>query len=83
MPEMDGFETIRKIRDEQLSSAPIIALTALAMKDDQTRCIEAGANAYTSKPVKLKLLAAMIHNHLQEEQKSLIPAEKNFLHPLQ
>ncbi|MBP0010094.1 MULTISPECIES: PAS domain S-box protein [unclassified Roseofilum] len=61
MPEMDGLEAIKKIRqDLQLVDIPIIALTALAMEGDRDRTLEAGANEYLSKPVKLKQLVTLI-----------------------
>ncbi|MEB3231244.1 MAG: ATP-binding protein, partial [Leptolyngbyaceae bacterium] len=57
MPGMDGLEAMRQIRQqENLRGMQIIALTALAMKGDRERCIEAGANHYLSKPVRLKHL---------------------------
>jgi CheY-like chemotaxis protein len=61
LPEMDGYETIRAIRNmygfEQL---PIIALTAKAMKGDREKCIEAGASDYISKPVDTEQLLALL-----------------------
>jgi CheY-like chemotaxis protein/anti-sigma regulatory factor (Ser/Thr protein kinase) len=58
MPILDGLSAIQQIRsDQQFSQLPIVALTALAMASDQNRCLEAGANDYLSKPVKLKKLA--------------------------
>ncbi len=61
MPEMDGFETITKIRGElKLTELPIIAVTAKAMKEDKERCIEVGANDYMSKPIDSKALLLMI-----------------------
>lgn len=54
MPEMDGYETMREIRkQEKYKKLPIIALTAKAMKEDQKKCMDAGANAYLSKPVNI------------------------------
>ncbi|QIR37602.1 response regulator [Tolypothrix sp. PCC 7910] len=61
MPGMDGLEAIRQIRiHDSLASIPIIALTALAMPQDREKCLEAGADEYLSKPVKLKQLNAII-----------------------
>lgn len=65
MPGMDGLEAIKQIRHTCKLSTPIVALTALAMKGDSDRCLKAGADAYVSKPTKLKQLAATIQNLLQ------------------
>jgi CheY-like chemotaxis protein len=52
MPEMDGIDTMRAIREiQQFRKLPIIAVTAKAMKGDREKCIEAGAWDYLSKPV--------------------------------
>ncbi|MTH54784.1 response regulator [Bacillus mangrovi] len=61
MPIMDGYETMKAIRQERLmTDVPIIALTAKAMKNDREKCIEAGASDYISKPLKIEqLLSAM------------------------
>ncbi len=62
MPIMDGFETLRIMRgDDKLKSNKVIALTALAMKGDMERCMEAGANDYCTKPVDIDLLVKKIN----------------------
>jgi PAS domain S-box-containing protein len=61
MPEVDGLTAIRQLRhDPNFGNIPIIALTALAMASDRERCLEAGANDYLSKPVRLKELTELI-----------------------
>jgi signal transduction histidine kinase/DNA-binding response OmpR family regulator/CHASE3 domain sensor protein len=60
MPEMDGLEATREIRkDPQFARLPIIALTANAMIDDRTRCLEAGANDYIAKPLDVDKLLSL------------------------
>jgi CheY-like chemotaxis protein len=66
MPEMDGFETIRKLREDPLLAAlPIIALTAKAMKGDREKCIDAGAWDYLSKPVDTELMIGVLQAWLR------------------
>jgi len=61
MPEMDGYETIQKIRREHKNSTlPIVAVTAKAMKGDREKCIEAGASDYITKPVKIDQLLSLM-----------------------
>jgi signal transduction histidine kinase len=50
MPEMDGYETTRYIRNDLKLQTPIIAMTATAMKGEQRQCIESGMNEYMTKP---------------------------------
>ena len=66
MPEMDGLEATRLLKaDEELCHIPIIALTALAMGGDRERCLEAGVDAYVSKPVSLKKVTEVIEDLLK------------------
>jgi HAMP domain-containing protein/signal transduction histidine kinase/DNA-binding response OmpR family regulator len=61
MPEMDGYETMQKIRREHKnSSLPIIAVTAKAMKGDRQKCLEAGASDYITKPLKIDQLLSLM-----------------------
>jgi len=61
MPEMDGYETIRRIRgDSRFRTLPIVALTAKAMKGDREKCLEAGASDYIAKPVNTEQLLSLL-----------------------
>jgi CheY-like chemotaxis protein len=61
MPEMDGYETMRAIRQiAEFRSLPIVAVTAKAMKGDRAKCIEAGASDYITKPVDLDQLFSVL-----------------------
>jgi len=61
MPEMDGYETMRAIRQiPEFRTLPIIAVTAKAMKGDRAKCIEAGASDYITKPVDLDQLFSVL-----------------------
>ena len=68
MPEMDGLEATRAIREYESHSAthiPIVALTAHAMKGDRERCLAAGMDAYVTKPIRSKELERVIRESVQ------------------
>jgi CheY-like chemotaxis protein len=66
MPEMDGYETMRRIRNKpQFKLLPIIALTAKAMKGDREKCLEAGASDYVAKPVNSDQLLSLVRMWLR------------------
>ena len=66
MPVLDGLEATRRLRANSATAAiPIITLTALAMPEDSLRCLEAGANAYLSKPLNLAELDRIILEQLK------------------
>ena len=61
MPEMDGLEATRRIRQNpKWAGLPIISLTAKAMRDDQEKCLAAGANDYVAKPIDVDKLLSLI-----------------------
>ena len=63
MPDMDGYEAIREIReDNRFKNLPIIAVTAQAMVGDKERILKAGAAAYVSKPIDIDILMKVLNN---------------------
>ena len=67
MPEMDGFETTRYIRNsiqESISTTPIIAMTASALVSERAKCLASGMNDYISKPFQAKELYEKISSQL-------------------
>ena len=81
MPEMGGFEATARIREQEQTTGrhlPIIAMTAYAMKGDRERCLEAGMDAYLSKPIQaqdlLRAVSEMAGIGRQDLQDDLLPA---------
>ncbi len=81
MPEMDGFEAAKKIREKEKDSGrhiPVIALTAHALKGDRERCLEAGMDGYLSKPIKPQELFEAVEkvfaldSQLQEDERDQV-----------
>lgn len=68
MPEMDGFEAIKQIREFN-KKVVIIAQTAYALAGDREKLLEAGCNDYISKPIKKDVLMKMLSKHLSEINK--------------
>jgi CheY-like chemotaxis protein len=64
MPEMDGFEATRQIREKGFTDIPIVAMTANAMKGDREKCLEAGMNDYISKPIKREIVFKILEERL-------------------
>jgi CheY-like chemotaxis protein len=61
MPDMDGYETMREIRQvPEFRTLPILALTAKAMKGDREKCLDAGASDYIAKPVNTDQLLSLM-----------------------
>ena len=81
MPEMDGLEATRRIRDAERQGGvahaqpvPIVALTANALKGDREQCLDAGMNSYLSKPLNPDELLRSIGSLLQLEERKKAPA---------
>jgi two-component system, sensor histidine kinase and response regulator len=67
MPEMDGFEATRILRERETTSGrhqPVVAMTALAMNGDKERCIEAGLDGYLSKPIRPQELDEVLERYI-------------------
>jgi len=66
MPGIDGLEATRRLKaDPRTAEIPVVSLTAFARLSDATRCFEAGAVGYLSKPVDFAALDAMLATHLR------------------
>jgi two-component system, sensor histidine kinase and response regulator len=73
MPEMDGFEATKRIREKEQASGthqPIIALTAHAMKGDRERCLASGMDDYLNKPIRPDELDEILERYLALRTKS-------------
>ena len=77
MPEMDGFEATRVIREKEASThqhIPIIAMTAHAMKGDRERCLAAGMDGYIAKPIRPADLVAEIERYTRRAEQTPQPS---------
>ena len=69
MPDMDGMEVLRKIREKRvMETLPVIMCTALHASEDVVRALEAGANDYVTKPVDLSVALARIHAQVDRKR---------------
>lgn len=79
MPEMDGLEATRRIRERERRSGthiPIVALTAHVAQEDRDRCLNAGMDGHLPKPVRLKQLADALERMVpsgRARSKSVLP----------
>ena len=68
MPEMDGYEAARRIREHEMTTGahlPILALTANAMRGDAERCVAAGMDGHLTKPIQKDILAQTLQTYLK------------------
>ena len=78
MPEMDGFEATKNIREKlRNTTLPIIAMTAHVMESDRQSCFQAGMNDYVSKPIDPDQLIAAITRWIKPRAGALLVAEKS------
>jgi len=66
MPEMNGYEATRLIRQFN-KKVYIIAQTAFGLVDEKEKAIDSGCNDYISKPLNIALLKEIIHSHFNPE----------------
>ena len=73
MPELNGYETTRAIRRQEISTGrhvPIIAMTAYAVRGDREECLAAGMDGYISKPVRSDILVHEIETVLRSNRRN-------------
>jgi len=66
LPGMDGLEMTRRLKSApETRNTIVLAVTALAMKGDQQKALEAGCDGYITKPIDVKMFHALIRQHLK------------------
>jgi len=68
MPEIDGLEATKVLRNRGYAGIPIIAMTADAMKEDRDKCLESGMNDYMAKPIKREEVFNMVTKWVFKEK---------------
>jgi CheY-like chemotaxis protein len=69
LPEMDGAEALRLLRDDPLTrEIPVVAVTAFAMKDDRERALDAGFDSYIEKPISVRALPEQVRGFLDRKE---------------
>jgi len=70
MPEMDGIQATKAIREKGFDTIPIVAMTAHAMKGDREMCLESGMDDYITKPIKRELVFEIIEKWVFKKEPS-------------
>ncbi|TAN44107.1 MAG: PAS domain S-box protein [Nitrospirae bacterium] len=74
MPEMDGYEATRRIREKKTAEElPIIAMTAHAFAEERERCLSAGMNAHIAKPIDLNVLYETLSRWIHKKDRAAMP----------
>jgi two-component system cell cycle response regulator DivK len=69
LPGMDGMEALRQLRrTSATASIPVVAVTALAMKDDRARLLDAGFSGYLEKPISVRALGNQVREFLERAE---------------
>jgi PAS domain S-box-containing protein len=76
MPEMDGLEAARKIREKWHGGPKIIAITAYALEGDRDRCLDVGMDDYISKPIQMDELRSKLAKWGMNNRKSNVYEEQ-------
>jgi two-component system cell cycle response regulator DivK len=65
LPDIDGTEALRQIREADESHVPVVAVTAFAMNEDRERAFDSGFDGYVEKPISVRALPQQVRDFLQ------------------